>query len=98
NDEAKDVNNPGRRSYECAQITGSGATGDVVPTGSFEITRAWPGVPVGEATFGTLRCAHLKHVRFYRLDMKLFTMAVKKGFFRTPGLPARIEAKIPSVC
>ena len=98
NDEAADANNPGRRSYECAQITGPGATGDVVPTGSFEITRAWPGVPAGEATFGTLRCAHLKHVRFYKLDMKLFTMAVKKGFFRTPGLPARIDAKIPSVC
>ena len=98
NDEAADANNPGRRSYECAQITGPGAIGDVVPTGSFEITRAWPGVPAGQATFGTMRCAHLKHVRFYKLDMKLFTMAVKKGFFRTPGLPARIDAKIPSVC
>ena len=40
NDEAADANNPGRRSYECAQITGPGATGDVVPTGSFEFTRA----------------------------------------------------------
>jgi hypothetical protein len=30
--------------------------------------------------------------------MKLFTMAVKKGFFRTPGLPPRIEATIPSAC
>jgi hypothetical protein len=98
NDEAADANNPGRRSYECAQITGPGATGDIVPTGAFQITRAWPGVPAGEATFETIRCAHLKHVRFYKLDLKLFTMAVKKGFFRTPGLPARVEAKIPSVC
>jgi hypothetical protein len=23
---------------------------------------------------------------------------VKKGFFRTPGLPARVEAKLPSAC
>jgi hypothetical protein len=30
--------------------------------------------------------------------MKMFTMAVKKGFFRMPGLPARIEAKLPSAC
>ena len=30
--------------------------------------------------------------------MKLFTFAVKKGFFRTPGLPPRVVAKIPSVC
>ena len=44
------------------------------------------------------RGRHLKGVRFYKLDMKLFTMAVKKGFFRTPGLPARVEAKLPSAC
>ncbi len=98
NDEAADSDNPGRRSYECAQIVGPGATGDVVPTGSFEIQRAWPGVPAGEATFGTLRCSHLSGIRFYKLDMKMFTMAVKKGFFRTPGLPPRIEAKLPSAC
>jgi len=69
-----------------------------VPTGSFQIQRAWPGVPAGEATFGTLRCSHLSGIRFYKLDMKMFTMAVKKGFFRTPGLPPRIEAKLPSAC
>jgi len=98
NDEAADADNPGRRSYECAQIVGRGETGDVVPTGSFQFQRAYPGVPAGQATFGTLRCAHLEGVRFYKLDMKMFTMAVKKGFFRTPGLPARIEAKLPSAC
>jgi hypothetical protein len=37
-------------------------------------------------------------VKFYKLDMKLFTFAVKKGFFRTPNLPPRVEATIPSVC
>jgi len=66
--------------------------------GSFQFQRAYPGVPAGQATFGTLRCAHLAGVKFYKLDMKLFTFAVKKGFFRTPGLPPRVEAKIPSVC
>ncbi len=30
--------------------------------------------------------------------MKRFTFAVKKGFFRTPSLPPRFEAKIASVC
>ena len=98
NDEAADANNPGRRSYECAQITGPGDSGDVVPTGFFQFQRAYPGVPAGQATFGTLRCAHLTGVKFYKLDMKLFTFAVKKGFFRTPGLPPRVEATIPSVC
>ena len=29
---------------------------------------------------------------FDRLDRKLFTFAVKKGFVRTPGLPPRVEA------
>ena len=98
NDEAADANHAGRRSYECAQIVGPGNTGDVVPTGSFQFQRAYPGVPAEQATFGTLRCAHLAGVKFYKLDLKLFTFAVKKGFFRTPGLPPRVEAKIPSVC
>jgi hypothetical protein len=98
NDETADANHSGRRSYECAQIVGPGNTRDVVPTGSFQIQRAWPGVDPAQATFGTFRCAHLKGVRFYKLDMKMFTMAVKKGFFRTPGLPPRIEATLPSVC
>lgn len=98
NDEAADANTPGRRSYECAQIVGPGNTGDVVPTGVFQFQRAYPGVDSGFATFGTLRCAHQQGIRFYKLDMKSFSMAVKKGFFRTPGLPARIEAKLPSAC
>jgi hypothetical protein len=98
NDEAADTNHAGRRSYECAQIVGPGNSGDVVPTGCFQFQRAYPGVPVEQATFGTLRCAHLAGVKLYKLDMKLFTFAVKKGFFRTPSLPPRVEAKIPSVC
>jgi hypothetical protein len=98
NDEAADAGHSGRRSYECAQIVGPGDTGDVVPTGSFQIQRAYPGVNPSYATFGTFRCAHLAGVRFYKLDMKLFTMAVKRGFFRTPGLPPRIVAMLPSAC
>ncbi len=98
NDEAADVNNSGRRSYECAQIIGPGDSGDIVPSGDFVIQRAYPGVPAGQATFGTLRCAHLAGIRFYKLDQKTFTFSVKKGFFRTPGLPARVEAKLPSAC
>jgi hypothetical protein len=98
NDESADPNNPGRRSYECAQITGPGNTGDVVPTGDFTFQRAYPGVPEGQATFGTMRCAHLAGIRFYKLDQKTFTFSVRKGFFRTPGLPARIETKLPSAC
>jgi hypothetical protein len=98
NDEAADANNPGRRSYECVQIAGPGNVGDVVPTGEFQFQRAYPGVSSGQATFGTLRCAHQAGVKFYKLDLKTFTYSVKKGFFRTPGLPARIEAKLPSAC
>jgi hypothetical protein len=98
NDEAPDTNNIGRRSYECAQIIGTGSTGDVVPTGNFQFQRAYPGVDPGFATFGTLRCAHAAGVRFFKLDEKTFTYSVKKGFFRNPGIPARVEAKLPSVC
>jgi hypothetical protein len=98
NDEAADANNPGRRSYECAQIIGPGDSGDVVPTGEFQLQRAYPGAPAGQATFGTLRCSHLAGIRFYKLDQKTFTFSVKKGFFRTPGLPARVEATLPSAC
>jgi hypothetical protein len=67
-------------SYECAQIVGPGNTGDVVPTGSFQFQRAYPGVPTGQATFGTLRCAHLAGVKFYKLDMKLFTVRGQERF------------------
>ncbi len=98
NDEAMDPDHPGRRSYECAQIVGPGNEGDVVPSGNFVIQRAWPGVDPGFATFGTLRCAHAKGIRFFKLDYKIFTYSVKKGFFRTPGIPARVEAKLPSAC
>ncbi len=91
NDEAADANYAGRRSYECAQIT-------EITGGQFTFQRAYPGVPVGQATFGTLRCAHMKHVRFYKLDMRIFGLAVRKGFFRTPGLPARVEGTIPCAC
>jgi hypothetical protein len=98
NNESADPNNPGRRSYECAQIIGPGNTGDVVPTGDFTFQRAYPGVPEGQATFGTMRCAHLAGIRLYKLDQKTFTFSVRRGFFRTPGLPARIEAKLPSAC
>ena len=52
----------------------------------------------GQATFGTLRCAHSAGIRFFKLDIEDVHVRVKKGFFRTPGLPARVEAKIPSVC
>jgi hypothetical protein len=98
NDESAAPDNPGRRSYECAQIIGPGAEGDVVPSGTFVLQRAYPGVPEGQATFGTLRCAHPAGIRFYKLDKKTFTFSVRKGFFRTLGLPARIEAKLPSAC
>jgi hypothetical protein len=98
NDEAADPDHPGRRSYECAQITGPGNDGDVVPTGQFQIQRMWPGVDPGFATFGTFRCAHARGIRFCKLDYKIFTYSVKKGFFRTPGLPAHVEAKLPSAC
>ncbi|MCZ2152965.1 MAG: hypothetical protein LC114_03520, partial [Bryobacterales bacterium] len=98
NDEAADPNNPGRRSYECVQIVGPGNDGDVVPTGNFVLQRAWPGVDPGFATFGTFRGAHAKGIRLFKLDYKIFTYSVKKGFFRTPGIPARVEATLPSAC
>jgi len=94
NDEAADANNPGQRSYEVAQIVGPGNDGDVVPTGTFVFRRG----DGADGLFGTTKCAHLGGVRFYKLDQKTFTYSVKKGFFRTPGLPARIEAELPSAC
>ncbi len=98
NDEAADANHAGRRSYECAQIVGPGNIGDMVHTGGFQFQRAYPGVDPGYATFGTLICSHLASTKFYKLDSKTFAYAVKKGFFRTPGLLPRVEAKIASVC
>ncbi len=98
NDETKNPDVGYLRSYECAQIIGPGSDGDAVPTGNFQLQRAYPGVDPGFATFGTLRCAHKAGIRFFKLDMKTFTFSVKKGFFRTPGIPARVEAKLPSAC
>jgi hypothetical protein len=88
-----------RRCYECAQIVGPGSIGDVVPSGNFQFQRKpttdtrmeWPW-----ASFETLRTPHQKGIRFFKLDSKTFTYSVKKGFFRTPGLPVRIEAKLPT--
>ena len=45
NDETKDPDSNGRRSFECAQIVGPGNEGDVVPTGNFQFQRAYHGVP-----------------------------------------------------
>jgi hypothetical protein len=99
NDESKNPAIGYRRSYECAQIVGPGDEGDVVPTGNFQFLRR----PEADtrpdwASFETLRCPHASGIRFFKLDSKPFTFSVKKGFFRTPGLPARIEAKLPSAC
>jgi hypothetical protein len=96
NDEAADPDTPGRRSYECGQIVGPGNTGDVVPTGILQFQRHWAGEPVDWASFETLRCPHAKGIRFFRLDYKIFTYSVKKGFFRTPGLPARVRPSSPA--
>ena len=100
NDEAKSPDVGYRRSYECAQIVGPGSDGDVVPSGNFQFER---GVGPRASTrasprFETLRTPHAKGIRFFKLDSKTFTFSVKKGFFRTPGLPARIEAKLPTAC
>ncbi len=99
NDESKSPDVGYRRCYECAQIVGPGSTGDVVPSGNFQFQRK----PAGDtrvdwpwASFETLRTPHQKGIRFFRLDSKTFTYSVKKGFFRTPGLPVRIEAKLPT--
>ena len=99
NDEAKSPDVGYRRSYECAQIVGPGGEGDVVPTGNFQFARRWADDTRPDfACFETLRTPHEKGIRFFKLDSKTFTFSVKKGFFRTPGLPARIEAKLPTAC
>ena len=99
NDESKSPDVGYRRCYECAQIVGPGADGDVVPSGNFRFQRK----PTGDtrmdlpwASFETLRTPHSAGIRFFKLDSKTFTFSVKKGFFRTPGLPVRIEAKLPT--
>jgi hypothetical protein len=98
NDETKHPDVGYMRCFECAQIVGPGAFGDVVPTGNFQLQRAYPGVPAGQATFGTLLAPHKAGIRFFKLDMKIFTFSVKKGFFRMPGIPARVEVILPSAC
>jgi len=87
------------RAYECMQIVGPGDVGDVVPTGEFQLARKWDDdARPGMACFETLKCAHPQGMRFFKIDYKTFTYSVQKGFFRTPGLPARVEAKLPSAC
>jgi len=101
NDEAKSPDVGHRRCYKCAQIIGPGAEGDVVPSGNFQFQRKVAGdtrVDWPWASFETLRTSHSAGIRFFKLDSKTFTYSVKKGFFRTPGLPARIEAKLPTAC
>ena len=101
NDEAKSPDVGYRRRYECAQIIGPGAEGDVVPSGNFQFQRKTPAdtrVDWAWASFETLRSPHSAGIRFFKLDSKTFTYSVKKGFFRTPGLPARIEASLPTAC
>jgi hypothetical protein len=81
------------------QIIGPGSLGDVVPTGEFQFARKWDDDQrPGMACFETLKCAHPQGMRFFKIDYKTFTYSVQKGFFRTPGLPARVEAKLPSAC
>jgi hypothetical protein len=87
------------RGYECMQIVGPGNVGDVVPTGEFQLARKWDDdARPGMACFETLKCAHPQGMRFFKIDYKTFTYSVQKGFFRTPGLPARVEAMLPSAC
>ncbi|GIW55505.1 MAG: hypothetical protein KatS3mg082_1909 [Nitrospiraceae bacterium] len=93
NDEAADPNNA-RRSYEVAQIVGPGNDGDPVSTGTFVIQRG----AGSDGLLGTKKCPHLAGVRFYKIQRKAFTFSVTREFFRTPGRPARIEAKLPSAC
>jgi hypothetical protein len=98
NDESKSPDVGYRRCYECAQIIGPGAEGDVVPSGDFQFqrkvaadTRAdWPW-----ASFETLRTPHSAGIRFFKLDSKTFTYSVKKGFFRTPGLSGADRGEAP---
>ena len=72
-----------------------------MPSGEFQFQRKVVGdtrVDWPWASFETLRTPHAQGIRFFKLDSKTFTYSVKKGFFRTPGLPARIEAKLPTAC
>ncbi len=99
NDEHRNPDVGYLRAYECMQIVGPGGVGDVVPTGEFQFARKWDDDQrPGMACFETLKCAHPHGMRFFKIDYKTFTYSVQKGFFRTPGLPARVEAKLPSAC
>ena len=96
NDEAKSPDVGYLRSYECAQIVGPGDEGDVVPSGNFQFQRKPEADPRPErASFETRRCPHAAGIRFFKLDSKTFTFSVKKGFFRTPGLPAQDRDQDP---
>ena len=77
--------------YECVQIAGPGAVGDDVVDGNVTFQRAYPGVPAGQATFGTLLYDHASGVKFRRLVLRTFQQSVSSGFFNTPGIPARTD-------
>ena len=69
------------------------------PPATSNSSEAYPGVDRGlRARSARSGAPHAKGIRFFKLDTKTFTYSVKKGFFRTPGLPARVEAKLPSAC
>ena len=72
----------------------------MVPTGNFQFQRklGWRHAPGAWHPSKRSGAPHAAGIRFFKLDSKTFTFSVKKGFFRTPGLPARIEAKLPSAC
>jgi hypothetical protein len=93
NDEGRRNADPTKRRYEVAQIIGPGSDGDPVPTGTIIFRRG-----TGDEFLGAGKCEHLAGVRFYRLEQKALTYSVTRAFFRTPGVPGRVEAPLPSAC
>jgi hypothetical protein len=77
--------------YECVQITGPGEIGDDLVDGDVTFQRGYPGVPEGQATFGTLKFDHAAAVKFRKLVLRTFQQAVTSKFFHRPGIPARAD-------
>jgi hypothetical protein len=82
--------------YEWGQITNVISTG--AGTYNFTIKRAYPGVPAGEATFGSLLNAHASGVTLFRGATKRFILGAQTGGGYTSQVPTEFPIGIPAVC
>lgn len=80
--------------YEIGQIT-------AIAGSDWTITRAYPGVPSGQATFGSLIAAHDAGTRLYKLQVMEFAFDARSGSLLSAsgaGVPGRFDMIAPNRC